>query len=188
MTDPRTVTRLLLEWRGGEASALDRLIPIVYPELRRIAARAFAREKAPHTLQPTAVLHQAYVRLIGAEVDFKDRSHFFAIAAREMRRVLVDHARRRRAARRGGEASREGVDGDHPELGSTPPDFLDLDAALERLRSQDERAARAVELHYFGGMEWDEIAEVLGTSRSTVARDLRYAKAWLKNALSSIPA
>ena len=154
-------------------------MPLVYQELRGIARRVFAGERSSHTLQPTAVLHEAYARLVDANVDWSDRAHFYAIAAREMRRVLVDHARRKGAARRGGDFVREPLHDDIPGASAPIDDLLDLDAALTRLREKDEHLAHCVELHYFGGMTWDEMAEVLGVSRSTVARDIRLAKAMI---------
>jgi RNA polymerase sigma factor (TIGR02999 family) len=178
-SDPHTITHLLHDWRKGNAGALDRLLPLVYDELHRIARRLFVAEPASHTLQPTAVLHEAYMRLLGAEVDWSDRAHFYAIASREMRRVLVDHARRRSAARRGGDWQREPISEGAEPPAPEAPDLLRLDEALTRLHAEDERMARCVELHYFGAMDWNEIAEVLGVSRSTVARDLRVGKAWL---------
>jgi RNA polymerase sigma factor (TIGR02999 family) len=184
MSDPQTITRLLRRWRGGEEGALESLIPLVYEELRRIARQLFSSERAGHTLQPTAVLHEAYARLVDAGVDWNDRTHFYAVAARAMRRVLLDHARRKGAARHGGDWHRASVDVGESVAGSEPIDILLLDKALQRLESRDPRAARAAEMHYFGGMEWDAIAEALDVSRSTVARDLRVAKAWLVREIS----
>ena len=152
---------------------------IVYPELRAIAQRQLTGEAEGHTLQPTALVHEAYLRLIGAEVEWEDRRHFFAVAARAMRRVLVDHARARRRDKRGGDAVFVTLD-DQLALGTESGlDLVALDDALDRLASQDERKARAIELHFFGGLTYDETARALDVSTATVDRDLRMGKAWL---------
>jgi RNA polymerase sigma factor (TIGR02999 family) len=180
VTEPRrTVTRLLQEWRGGRQDALDDILPLVYGELRRLAARYMQGERREHTLQATALVHEAYARLVGVELDGPSRSHFFALASRAMRNVLVDHARGRLRAKRGGGAARVTLD---EALALTPepdPALVDLDAALTALAEQDPRKARVVELHFFGGLTYDEIAGVIGVSASTVRGDVRLAKAWL---------
>lgn len=182
---PTEITRLLLAWREGDGGALDRLIPLVYDELRALAAGYLRRERPDHTLQPTAVLHDAYLRLIEkTHPQWEGRVHFFAAAAQMMRRILVDHARERRAAKRGGGAERVSLDGETPvaALGGAAPflaDLLDLDLALERLAGLDPRKGRAVELRYFGGLTEAETAEVLKVSPATVRLDLRLARAWL---------
>jgi len=180
-TGPSEVTRLLAEWSEGDEEAFHRLVPMVYAELQRLAHLALRGEAPGHTLQTTALVHEAYVRLAGSEVEWEGSRHFRAVAARAMRRILVDHARRRSARKRGrGEPllrldSLQGV-----VAGDSRPDaFLDLDSALERLFELDERKARAVELHYFGGFTYEEIADALEVSPATVYRDLRLAKAWL---------
>ena len=170
--DRRTTTVLLQAWRGGDRDALDRLLPVVYDELSGLARRALHGERSGHTLQTRALVHEAYLRLVDADISFHDRAHFIAIAARTMRRVLVDHARARRREKRGGGAVRldlDKVDLPAPDEGL---DILDLHEALERLA--------IVELHFFGGMSYDETAEAVGVSAATVDRELRLAKAWLK--------
>lgn len=178
---PTQVSELLLTWRTGDRGALDRLIPLVHEELRRLAEQCMRGERPGHTLQPTALVHEAYLRLVDSDVAWQDRAHFFAVAATTMRRVLVDHARAKGRAKRGG----------HPvsledSLLVAPDradDFLVVNDALDRLAAQDARAARVVELHYFGGLTYEEAAEALGISAATVDRDLRFARAWLHRAL-----
>lgn len=182
------VTRLLRAWREGDEQALDSLLPLVYEELRAIAAASFRGERAGHTLQPTALVHEAYLRLASAQVDWNDRVHFFAIAARTMRRLLVDHAREQGAARRGGGWIQTTLDTGLDLAGGPPLEILELDQALDRFARQDARAAGAVELHYFGGLSHEETASVLGVSPATVDRDLRLARAWLRRALALDPA
>lgn len=175
---PSAITDLLHRWRGGEQEAVEELMSAVYPELRRLAARYLRPERRNHTLQPTALVNEAYLRLIGADVDYSDRVHFLAIAARIMRRVLVDHAKARGALKRGGDRVR--VTWTDSRLGNAKdPDVIDLDASLSRLAERDERKSRAIELHFFGGLTYNEIAETLGVSVATVNRELRFAKAWL---------
>jgi len=182
------VTRLLHDMQQGDGEAADRLVPIVYRELRRIAGAMMRSERADHTLQPTAVVHEALLRLMeGEPVSFENRSHFFAIAARIMRRLLVDHARRRVAGKRGGEGMQqieleEGL-ALTPEQSS---DVLALHDALDRLERLDERQARIVEMHYFAGNSVDEIAAVLGVSDRTVKRELQTARLFLRQQLQSL--
>ena len=175
------VTGLLLAWNGGDASAVERLMPLVYGELRTIAERHFRRERAGHTLQPTAVVHEAYFRLVDqTRVTWKNRGHFFAVASQAMRRILVDHARARETEKRGGGGRRVTLD-----VGVATPepiddmDFVALDEALTRLKSLDGAQAQIVELRFFGGLSIDETAEALETSPSSVKREFRSAKAWL---------
>jgi RNA polymerase sigma factor (TIGR02999 family) len=178
--DRRTTTVLLQAWRGGDRDALDRLLPVVYDELSGLARRALHGERSDHTLQTRALVHEAYLRLVDADISFHDRAHFIAIAARTMRRVLVDHARARRREKRGGGAVRLDLDKvDLPAPGEGL-DILDLHEALERLAAFDARKSAIVELHFFGGMSYDETAEAVGVSAATVDRELRLAKAWLK--------
>ena len=180
---PGTVTRLLLEWRQGETEALETLVPLVYNELRRLA-RLQMRDQAPgHTLQPTALVHEAYARMVDLKLDWQDRSHFLCMAARTMRRVLVDHARAKHAAKRGAGAVQVTL---HDVHAKDEPSFdlLAIDEALEALGRQDERAASAVELCYFGGLTGREIAEALGVSEATAERDLRFARSWLKREMT----
>ncbi len=178
MDDP-AVTRLLLDWRGGRQAALDELIPLVHGELRRIAGAQMRREAQGHTLQPTAVVNEAYLRLIDADVAWNDRVHFYAVAARLMRRILVDHARAKHREKRGGAAEHVALDEERAGQPEQGLDLLELDLALQGLAALDERKSRIVELHYFGGLNYDEAAEALGISAATVHRELRLAKAWL---------
>ncbi|HEX4441093.1 MAG TPA: sigma-70 family RNA polymerase sigma factor [Thermoanaerobaculia bacterium] len=175
------VTGLLLAWNEGDKLAVERLMPLVYGELRAIAERHFRRERAGHTLQPTAVVHEAYFRLVDqTRVTWKNRGHFFAIASQAMRRILVDHARARETEKRGGGGRRVTLD-----VGVATPepiddmDFIALDEALTRLKNLDGAQAQIVELRFFGGLSIDETAEALDTSPSSVKREFRSAKAWL---------
>jgi RNA polymerase sigma factor (TIGR02999 family) len=185
------VTRLLSAWRSGDTHALEQLTPLVYEELRELAHRYMRRERQNHTLQATAVVHEAYVRLIGMEVPWQNRTHFYAVAARLMRRILVDHAKSRHREKRGGPITMVSVDVYQEDtnnlVGSTAGqiDVLEIDEALERLADQDERLANAVELHYFGGLTYQETAKALGVSEATVHRDLRLAKAWILNQIKA---
>jgi len=175
------VTRLLVAWNAGDHDAVERLMPLVYAELRRIAERQFRRERVGHTLQPTAVVHEAYFRLVDqTRVTWKNRGHFFAIAAQAMRRILIDHARAREADKRGGREDRVTLD---VGIASPEPaddvDLLALDEALVRLKELDAPQARIVELRFFGGLSIDETAEAMETSPSSVKREFRSARAWL---------
>jgi RNA polymerase sigma-70 factor, ECF subfamily len=174
------VTKLLRAWSDGDAAALDRLIPLVYAELHRRARRYMRRERVGHTLQTTALVHEAYLKLIDAQgVRWQDRGHFFAIAARVMRRVLVDFARERGFQKRGGAARRVSFD-ETLALGEAPDtDVVALDEALGALAEIDSRKARVVELRFFGGLSIEETAEALEVSPETVRRDWRLAKSWL---------
>lgn len=180
-TDAGTeITTLLHEWAGGDRRALDRIVSIAYDELRRVARHRLRLERPEHTLGPTALVNESYLRLADIErAGFESRAHFLAMASRAMRRVLVDHARRRHAAKRGGARSDLPLEEAPPLAADDTRRFLALDEALESLRAADERQADVVEHHYFGGLKVDEIAELYGTSRSTVKRDLRAARAWL---------
>ena len=178
------MTRLLQEWHGGDKQALDQLVPLVLGELRRIAKAHFAKEAPGHTLQPTALINEVYLRLIDADrVDWQNRAQFFGIAARLMRRVLVDHARGRGAAKRWGEAHRTNLDLDHIVPGSREVDLVDLDDALSEMSRINPEGARIVEMRYFTGLTLEEVAAVLGTSRTTAKRRWRTAKLWLHHAL-----
>ncbi len=177
------ITQLLKEWSRGDEKALERLTPFVYAELHRLAAARLGRGRASHTLQPTALIHEAFVRLIQRPApDWQDRAHFFGIAARLMRQILVDHARRRRAARHGGGAVAITLDESRLPAKEVS-DVVDLSDALEKLAAFDERKARAVELRYFGGLTQEESALVLGVHTNTVARDLLLGEAWLRKHL-----
>ncbi|MGE5717221.1 MAG: ECF-type sigma factor [Acidobacteriota bacterium] len=179
------VTRLLLAWSGGNERALEELIPLVYGELRREARARLRNERASHTLQPTALVHEVYLRLVDqSRVQWRNRAHFFGVASRVMREVLVDYARARRAAKRGGTRTQISLEDANPATPSRNLDLLDLDLALRRLASLDERQARLVELRVFGGLTIDESAEVLETSAATVSREWRHAETWLHKEMS----
>jgi RNA polymerase sigma factor (TIGR02999 family) len=179
------LTRLLHEWRAGDAASRDCLLAQVYDTLRGMASARLRRGFAGHTLQPTAVVNEALLRLLGADTDWEDRAHFFALAALKMRAVLVDHARARAAEKRGGDAAMLTLSHADREVGEAVEyEVLALHQALEQLATRDERAARGLEMAYFGGMERREIACVLGVSVPTVERDLRFARAWLNQQLA----
>jgi RNA polymerase sigma factor (TIGR02999 family) len=181
MQVPANFTQLLTEWRSGHPQALERLTPLVYDELRRLARSYMRTERGSHTLQATAVVHEAFLRLIQANVALQDRGHFFALASRLMRRVLVDHAKSRSRIKRDA-GTREPLT-DAMGAPSPPMDFdvIALDDAIEGLQQMEPRLAQVIELHYFGGLTYDQIAAALGTSAATVHRDIRLARAWLLN-------
>lgn len=182
------VTQILHDWSGGDREAASRLMPFVYDELRRLARIFLSRERGAHTLQPTALVNEAYLRLVDqTRVNWQNRSHFYGIAARMMRRVLVDHARAHAADKRGGAALRLSLDDVQLPVEQRAADFLDLDEALERLARMDERKCRIVELRFFGGLSDEEIAEVLEISTRTVLRDWKTARLWLYRELSPKP-
>lgn len=184
---PAAITQLLSDWRGGDTAARDRLIAALYPELRGVAERMFRGERSNHTLQPTALINEAWLRLCGgAAVAVDDRSHFFAVAARLMREILIDHARRRaRLKRDGGErVTLSGVD---VAGGGEDIDLVALDGALERLEAIDEVKARIVELRYFGGLSIEETAQSMAQSPATVKRHWQAARVWLFDALTGGP-
>ena len=194
MNDPQRkapgITQLLMAWSDGRREALDELIPLVYEDLRRVAAGYMRQEAAGHALQPTALVHEAYVRLIDQkQVKWRNRAHFFGVAAGMMRRILVDHARRRRADKRGGDWERVTLEeNDVAAEGPREIDVLTLHDSLERLATFDPQQARIVELRYFGGLTIEEAAEVVGVSPATVVREWTIAKAWLRVDLSRRPA
>jgi RNA polymerase sigma factor (TIGR02999 family) len=174
------VTTLLLEWGRGDATAFDRLMPIVHSELRRLARRQLRREQPGHTLETAALVNEAYVRLVDLNrVQWQDRAHFFAMAARTMRRILVDYARARRSEKRGGHVTRIPLEPGIDRAVETGTDVVALDEALTTLSSRDPRKARVVELRFFGGLTVEETATALHVSPETVMRDWRLAKAWL---------
>lgn len=183
MSETRAVTQLLGEWRSGDRQALDKLTPIVYEELRRLAHYYMRGERKDHTLQATGLVHEAFSRLAGAEVAWQDRAHFFAVAARLMRRILIDHAKARRSEKRGGNVRHTSFDDGKRAAAEEAADLLDIDDALERLSAVDARKSDALVLHYFGGLTHDEIAQALDISPATVDRDLRLAKAWMRHEL-----
>ncbi|HKR63692.1 MAG TPA: ECF-type sigma factor [Thermoanaerobaculia bacterium] len=174
------MTGLLLAWRSGDESALERLIPLVYPELRRVARRCLRGERAANTLDTTALVHEAYLRLRGVErIDWRDRVHFFAVIARLMRRVLVDEARRRCNQKRGGAFTRVSFAEAEAEAKAPEVNLLALDDALQRLAHFSPRKGQVVEMRFFGGLTIDETAEALGISVDIVKREWRTAKLWL---------
>lgn len=173
------VTRLLQEWGAGDESAAERLMPLVYDELRKLARDYLRRERADHTLQPTALVNEAYLKLVDQHRGFENRHHFFGIAAQAMRRVLVDHARARASEKRGGPAQRLPLDAADVPTAERAAELVALDEALEKLSGVFPRKARVVELRFFGGMSVGEAAEVLGVSDKTVMREWESAKLWL---------
>ena len=179
------VTQLLLAWNQGDKAALDQLIPVIYDELHRLARHYMHREHAGHQLQTTALIHETYLKLIDVrQVEWQNRAHFFAIAARLMRQVLVDFARQQHYQKRGGGEIQVPLE-DAPTVGyQTNEDVVALDEALHKLAEQDERKSQVVEMRFFGGLTEEEIAEVLHVSTDTVRRDWRLAKAWLFKYLS----
>ncbi len=183
--DPHEVTAALRQAAAGDPAAVDRLFPVVYAELRRRAAAYLRQERVGHTLQPTALAHEAYLKLAAQEgLRVQDRAHFMALAARAMRTILVDHARSRRALKRGGGRTPARLDDALVVAGPDAQAFDDLDRALQRLAERSERQARVVELRYFGGLTVEEIAELAGVSPGTVKRDWTLARAWLYRELS----
>ncbi len=186
MADPTEpdVTALLKEWSGGDRRALERLMPLVYDELRKLAASYLREERPDHTLQPTALVHEAYIRLTNQrDVVWQNRAHFFGIAAQMMRRILVDHARKRQAAKRDAAAWRVATDVD--DAADRAPELLALDRALSSLEEMDPQQAKVVELRFFGGLTVEETAEVAGVSPATVKREWRTAKAWLRREIGA---
>jgi len=182
------VTQLLARWADGDQSALDALMPVVYAELRKIADAYLRRERSDHTLQPTALVHEAWLRLVKQDGgQFNHRKQFFALAAQVMRRILVDHARAANAGKRGGGATPLTLD-ESAMAGAAPAvELLALDEALAQLAVASPRQARVIELRYFGGLDLNEVAEVLGVSAPTISRDQKAAEAWLAQAMSTHP-
>jgi RNA polymerase sigma factor (TIGR02999 family) len=179
----RTVTQLLHDLRGGDQFAVSELVPRIYGSLRKLAGQMMRRERVDHTLQATAIVNECYMDLVDMQVDWQDRAHFFAIAARQMRRILVDYARANRCQKRGGDQMQLTMDEIRFGANEIDPDIVDLDQALRDLAKFDERKSQIVELLFFGGLTYTEAAEVLGISEATVDRDLRLAKAWLSREL-----
>jgi RNA polymerase sigma factor (TIGR02999 family) len=184
--DSDSITAKLARWREGHREALDDLLPLVHAELRRCARAHLRKERLGHSLDPTALVNEAYLRLGGYQrVSWQDRAHFFAVASGIMRRVLVDHARRRRAAKRGGPADPVTLSESHLRGSAVNVDLLALDEALTRLGEMDPRQCAVVEMRYFGGLTDQEVAEVLGMSAATVKRDWRVARLWLRRRLTA---
>ncbi|HTX37817.1 MAG TPA: sigma-70 family RNA polymerase sigma factor [Bryobacteraceae bacterium] len=176
--EERPVTKLLQQWSGGSKEALDQLMPLVYDQLRKLASRCLASERPGHTLRATALVNEAYLRLVDSDLDVNNRVHFFAIAARLLRQILVDHARTQNRQKRGGGALNLTLD-EAILVAPGESGLVELDDALQRLAAVDRRKSEVVELLYFGGLTYDETATALGISPATVHRELRMAKAWL---------
>ena len=182
---PQEITQLLLGWSRGDKAALDQLVPLVYPELRRLAQRYMRRENSAHTLQTSALINEAYLRIVDQqEVAWQDRAHFFAVAAQVMRHILIDHARRHRYAKRGAGARHVPLDETAIISQERATEFLALDDALTRLATIDARKSQIVELRFFGGLTVEEIAEVMKLSPITIKREWRSAKAWLHSEIA----
>ncbi len=182
---PAEVTRILAELAGGDRASVSRLFSLVYDELRAVAGSYFRRQPADHTLQPTALVHEAYMRLVDqTQEGWQDRAHFLAVAAKAMRRILINHAHKRAAAKRGGDSKRLTLVEELTPADSREIDLIALDEALTKLAELSERMVQVVELRYFGGMTMQEIAHTLGVSRRTVQSDWEVARAWLSRELS----
>jgi len=184
MSTPGEVTRLLQEWGGGDQSALDRLIPHVHAELHRLAHAHMRRERPGHTLQTTALINEAYTRLVGKDVPWQSRAHFFGIASRLMRQILVEYARAQNYQKRGGGLLQVSLAEAAGAVGGCAAGLVALNEALDSLAALDEQQERIVELRFFGGLTIEETAEVLGISHATVERDWRTARAWLRREMS----
>ena len=191
MGDPseqRAATDLLIAWGAGDTNARERMLPLVYDELRRLAASYLRRERPGHTLQPTALVHEAYMRLVDQrQVDWSNRAQFVGLAAVMMRRILVNHARDRIAEKRGGGAEHVPLTLAGDRLGAPELNVLDLHEALERLAALDPRKSQIVELKFFGGLTMDEIAQAIGVSVATVEREWKFSRAWLHREMSAGP-
>ena len=185
--DQEAVTRILQELCGGDKEAFDKLMPVVYDQLRKLANRCLRAERPDHTLRATALVHEAYLRLIKADLPWQDRVHFYAVAARVMRHILVDHAKSSRRQKRGGGGEKLSLDEAILVGPVISPQIVDLDDSLRRLSENDARKAEIVELLFFGGLTYDEVSSVLSISPATVHRELKLAKAWLYRDLS-VPA
>jgi RNA polymerase sigma-70 factor (ECF subfamily) len=186
---PREITQLLVNWSQGNQAALDQLIPMVYPELRRLARRYMGQENSHHTLQTSALINEAYLRLVKHQsTEWQDRAHFFAAAAQVMRRILVDHARRNRYAKRGAGAEHVPLDDVAVVNQGRAAEFIALDDALKRLAEIDPRKSQLVEFRFFGGLTVEETAEVMKLAPITIKREWRSAKAWLMREIGSQPA
>ncbi|ANO53205.1 ECF-type sigma factor [Woeseia oceani] len=185
MSKDSAVTLLLGAWQSGDPDALEKLTPMVYEELRRLARRYMSSERADHTLQATALVNEAFLRLAGSDVEWANRAHFYAIAARMMRRILIDHAKANRSGKRGGGALKVELSEEHGASQRDSLDILEVDRLLNRMAELDARKADVLALHYFGGLTYDEISASLDISAATVDRDLRLGKAWLHHELEN---
>jgi RNA polymerase sigma-70 factor, ECF subfamily len=184
-SEAQEVTRLLQSINEGNREAVDALVPLVYSELRKLAAHYLKSEREGHTLQPTALVHEAFLKLVEQETAWQNRNHFFAMAASLMRRILVDYARGYKAEKRGGTAEKVSIEDAFVFVKEKPVEMIALDEALENLAKIDARRARVVELRFFGGLQTEEIAEVLGVHPNTVLRDWNLARAWLKTQMQN---
>lgn len=183
--DSETFTRWLVEWRNGSQDAAERLFAAAYQELRRLAAWQFQNERTGHTLQPTALVNELYIKLFeGEPIEWQNRAHFFAVAAQQLRRLLIDHARARLADKRGGGDVRLSLTEVNGLAAPRQEDLIELDEALRRLEALDQRSSQVIELRFFGGLSEKEAAEVLGISVATLKRDWDFARAWLLSQLS----
>lgn len=178
-TPERAITVLLAEYRKGKPEAEAKLFPLVYEQLRSLARKRMSRERANHTLRPTELVNEAYLRMQSAEIDFHDRSHFYAVAAQVMRRILCDHARARLSGKRGGGLEKISLEDTSQFAVDRPEHLVDLDEAMDRLSTWSPRQSKVVEMHVFGGLTFDEIGEVMEISGRTVMRDWNVARAWL---------
>ncbi|MDH5446043.1 MAG: sigma-70 family RNA polymerase sigma factor [Gammaproteobacteria bacterium] len=185
MADDNPITQLLQDWRSGDPKALNELMPMVHSHLRQLANNYMRGENAGHTLQATALVNEAFLKLVDASVAWQNRAHFIAIAARAMRQILIDHAKSKKRQKRGGDDIQVTLHEANIADNQQQPDLLDIEDALNKLEKIDERKAQIIELSFFGGMTYEEIAEALSISEATVDRELRFSKAWLQRELSN---
>jgi len=186
MQDQQNLTQLLIDWRGGNEAALGKLMPLIHSNLHQLANKYMHGENAGHTLQATALVNEAFIKLVNADVTWQSRAHYMALSARAMRQVLVDHARAKRSDKRGGDAISVTLHETRiVDQGQNNPDILVVEEALEQLTRIDTRKAQVIELSFYGGLTYDEIAEALDISAATVDRELRFAKAWMYRQLSN---
>jgi len=184
MSEQHNLTQLLIDWRGGSEAALNQLLPIIHSNLRQLASKYMRSENEGHTLQATALVNEAFIKLVNADVTWQNRAHYMALSARAMRQILVDHARAKASDKRGGDAVSVTLHETRINHGQNNPDVLAVEEALEQLNRIDMRKAQVVELSFYGGLTYDEIAEALDISAATVDRELRFAKAWMYRQLS----
>jgi RNA polymerase sigma factor (TIGR02999 family) len=186
---PGEITCLLEKWKKGETLAFERLVPLVYPHLRQVAAGYIRRERTPDVMQATALVHELYLRLVPQKkADWKDRAHFYTFSSKIMRMILIDHARANQAQRRGGQAEHVPLSDDLPWVGFDTPELVDLDHALDALSQVDQALVQTLEMRYFLGCTIQEIAEIMGISPATVKRDIKFAKAWLYRRIAPVGA